>query len=259
MTPLRSPTRSLIEAARPAERPTVADRDRVRARVMSKIATAGAAAAIATATTKAAGNAAAGTAAAGAGTLGTAAAATGTTAGIVKAVVIGTLAGVCALGASQVTPKAPPEAPRVTASAVVTSAPVARPEPPKVVEAAPKPVASTPEPPEQRVARPEPKPSGSAGMRGEIEVLKEAQRAIAAGQTDRAMALLDEHAQRWKGGALAEERLAARAIALCEAGRGDEARRAAARFLAEAKSSPLEPSVRAACAAVLSAKGRETP
>src|SRR5262245_65492970 len=34
--------------------------------------------------------------------------------------------------------------------------------------------------------------------------------------------LLDKHAQRWKGGALAEEGLAARAIALCEAGRGED-------------------------------------
>jgi hypothetical protein len=77
--------------------------------------------------------------------------------------------------------------------------------------------------------------------------LKEAQRATRAGETDRALELLDAHAARFKDGSFKEERLAARAIALCEAGRGEEARRAALQFFAEAKASPLEARVRAAC------------
>jgi hypothetical protein len=61
------------------------------------------------------------------------------------------------------------------------------------------------------------------------------------------MELLDAHARRFAGGSLREERLAARAIALCEAGRTAEARGAAAQFFAEATGSPLEERVRAAC------------
>jgi len=78
--------------------------------------------------------------------------------------------------------------------------------------------------------------------------LKQAQQAIHSGETDRALALLDAHADRFQGGTFKEERLAARAIALCDAGRGPEARRAVAQFLAQARASQLEGRVRAACA-----------
>jgi hypothetical protein len=61
------------------------------------------------------------------------------------------------------------------------------------------------------------------------------------------MELLDAHARKFASGSLKEERLAARAIALCEAGRAAEARRAAAQFFAEVRVSPLEARVRAAC------------
>lgn len=237
MTPLKGTSRSLIAAARPAERPTDEDRARVRARVMAKVAGAGAAAA------------ATGLAASGASASGAVAAGAG--AGVLKAIVVGAIAGICVVGAAEVArPPAPSLAPRPVESApavIVKSAEIGNFPPPPVE--APKPSSSAPEP---RAARPEPRPPSSAGLREEVEILKEAQRAIAAGETDRAVGLLDQHESRWKGGALLEERLAARAIALCGARKGPEARLAALRFFQEAKGSPLEERVRAACAGALS-------
>ena len=167
----------------------------------------------------------------------------------------GTIAGLFVVGAAEISrAPLPPRETRAVASAsaiaIVTSA-TPRPARAPEVSEPPPPAPSAIEP---RAPRSEPKPPSSAGLRDEIELLKEAQKAIAGGETDRAMSLLDAHADRFKGGALAEERLAARAIALCQAagepGRRAEARRAFSRFLAEAKASPLEPRVRAACADV---------
>src|SRR5262249_36408651 len=64
----------------------------------------------------------------------------------------------------------------------------------------------------------------------ELSLLREAQGALRAGEPARALALLD--AAQPAGGALGEERDAARVLALCGAGRVDDARREAARFLA---------------------------
>lgn len=252
MKPLNGTSRALIEAARAAERPSDADRARVRARVMTRIAAGGVAAAAITAAGEVAGKAAAGAAASSA--VGAAAGA-GATLGVTKAIVAGTIAGLFVVGAAEIrrAPLPPRETRAITgasATVIVTSAPPPRAPAPEVIEPPP-PAPSAIEP---RAPRPEPKPPSSAGLRDEIELLKEAQKAIAGGETDRAMSLLDAHADRFKGGALAEERLAARAIALCQAagepGRRAEAGRAFSRFLAEAKASPLEPRVRAACADV---------
>lgn len=248
MKPLNGTSRALIEAARAAERPSDADRARVRARVMTRIAAGGVAAAAITAAGEVAGKAAASSAVG-------AAAGAGATLGVTKAIVAGTIAGLFVVGAAEITraPLPPRETRAITGASAIAIVPSAA--PPR----APAPEVSEPPPPapsaiEPRAPRPEPKPPSSAGLRDEIELLKEAQKAIAGGETDRAMSLLDAHADRFKGGALAEERLAARAIALCQAavepGRRAEARRAFSRFLAEAKASPLEPRVRAACADV---------
>jgi hypothetical protein len=66
------------------------------------------------------------------------------------------------------------------------------------------------------------------------------------GDAARALALLEE--QSAGGAQLREERAAARILALCQLGRADEARAAAAAFLAERPSSPLTDRVRASCA-----------
>lgn len=102
-------------------------------------------------------------------------------------------------------------------------------------------VAALPElkraPPEQ--ARPAP-----SALTRELQELSRVEKEIARGRGDRALRLLNEKPA---GSALASERLAARAIALCQAGRVQEARAAAAEFLRRYPSSPLAPRVRGSC------------
>jgi len=82
---------------------------------------------------------------------------------------------------------------------------------------------------------------------GEIALLNEAQRALASGQADRALQLLDRHARDFPRGGLTEERAAARIIALCALGRVTAAREETAEFVRQSPESPLVDRVRAAC------------
>lgn len=82
---------------------------------------------------------------------------------------------------------------------------------------------------------------------GEIALLNEAQRALASGQADRALQILDRHAREFPRGSLAEERAAARIIALCALGRVTAARVETAAFVRQSPESPLVERVRAAC------------
>ncbi len=82
---------------------------------------------------------------------------------------------------------------------------------------------------------------------GEIALLNEAQRALASGQADRALQILDRHAREFPRGSLAEERAAARIIALCALGRVTAARAETAAFVRQSPESPLVERVRAAC------------
>ncbi len=63
-----------------------------------------------------------------------------------------------------------------------------------------------------------------------------------------ALARLDEHATRFPQGALVEERIAARVLALCSVGRVANARVEAQRFLVARPRSPLAAQVRGSCA-----------
>ena len=85
-------------------------------------------------------------------------------------------------------------------------------------------------------------------LRVEVDLLRQAKEATSHGDPSRALALLDDHASRFPKSALAQERRATRVLALCAAGRAQEARREAASFLADHPQSPLAPRVRDACA-----------
>ncbi|MEO8875537.1 MAG: hypothetical protein ABI461_08120 [Polyangiaceae bacterium] len=82
----------------------------------------------------------------------------------------------------------------------------------------------------------------------EVELIQHAQQALAANDASTALALLNEHARRFPNGALAEERDAARVLALCGAGRQADASAMGAAFLNRYPTSPLASRVRSSCA-----------
>jgi len=84
----------------------------------------------------------------------------------------------------------------------------------------------------------------------ETRLLQAAQRELARKNASAALALLDEHAARFPRGVLAQERSAARVLALCDLGRSGDARRAAEAFVRSSPQSPLIPRLRASCAFV---------
>jgi hypothetical protein len=86
----------------------------------------------------------------------------------------------------------------------------------------------------------------TTSLAAETEVLRQAHVALRDGNASRALALLDDWRAQHPVGALAEERTAARLIALCELGR-DEGPREAAQFLSTRPSSLLAQRVAVSC------------
>jgi hypothetical protein len=82
----------------------------------------------------------------------------------------------------------------------------------------------------------------------EMQLLKRAQVAQAAGRPSEALSILGEHASQFPNGKLAESREVARVIALCQAGQAQASRSAAERFLAARPNSPFASRVRGVCA-----------
>ena len=81
----------------------------------------------------------------------------------------------------------------------------------------------------------------------EVSLLREAHDALSAGDPNRALALLDEHAHRFPQSALEPERSAERVFAYCAENASDAARGAASSFLAAHPAGPLADRVRASC------------
>jgi hypothetical protein len=93
-----------------------------------------------------------------------------------------------------------------------------------------------------------PREPAAEGVEQELPLIRGAQEALRAGDLDGALRLLDAHARRFPAGALAEERRAAHAIAVCrKSGVGAGARAEAEAFVREVPSSPLVERVGAAC------------
>lgn len=90
----------------------------------------------------------------------------------------------------------------------------------------------------------------SSTLLAETQLLARAQRALGAGKAPVALRLLEEHARSFPSGALAQERDAARAIALCTLKRWPEARRSQQQFRQAWPGSPMTERVRHACAAL---------
>jgi hypothetical protein len=86
-------------------------------------------------------------------------------------------------------------------------------------------------------------------LRRELTLIAAAQAALARNAPDEALRWLDAHAAGYAAGELVEERLAARAVALCALGRDVEGKRAGADLARLAPNSPLLGRARRACAA----------
>ena len=97
--------------------------------------------------------------------------------------------------------------------------------------------------PESAEARPEP------SLEAEALLLREAHAALAGGDGDRSLRLLDEHARRFPSSVLEPERAADRVFAMCQLKDLDGARVAAVAFIARYPEGPLAARVRASCGA----------
>jgi hypothetical protein len=164
-----------------------------------------------------------------------------------------------ALAEGRVDEPVAPASPRVAPASPLAEEPVA-PASPRVASASPPirqarvaapPASEGASLPEATELQPAPVRDAPAPTRGalaeETRLLREADAATRAGEPARALSLLAEHARRFPQGVLAEERDVERLLALCAAGRTEEARTAAAELLQTRPRSPLAGRVRGSC------------
>jgi hypothetical protein len=120
---------------------------------------------------------------------------------------------------------------RTSVSSTAELAP--RPIPRRASRVARAPVLPTPvtPPPVSSTKGPEPRHlSAAEAVRDELRLLKQARAAVSHGEYAAAFRFVTEHARRFKGGRLTEEREALRVLSLAGLGRTDDAERAAATF-----------------------------
>lgn len=244
MNDLGPEARSILEAARGAEAPTRADRQRIKHAVLLRVATLGAVS----------------TTAGGAVAMSLAAKVT------IAAVTVAVLGGGSAtLLVRKERAAQPPVASARVPSRTLHAAPnppVAAPEAPAVVEE-PRPKPVLPEVRRREVARPEVRPAEPVSvpvtkitpaavpalnsLDPELTVLRQAQEDLRAGLPAQALRRLSEYDRRFGKGALDQERRALEAIALCQVHPGAAAQAQAEDFLRAAPESPLAERVRSAC------------
>jgi hypothetical protein len=251
MNDLGPEARSMLEAARGAEAPTRADRQRIKHAVLLRVATLGAA----SAASVAAGGAAA------------MSVATKVTVAVLTVTVLG--GGSAAVWTWKAhTP--PPAAPtRAALSHSVRRTPAAIPARPAVAVEAPvvleepRPQPLPPEVRRREVVRSEVRRPAAASapvaestpapgpaldsLDPQLTALRQAQEDLRAGLPAQALRRLDEYDRRFGRGTLDQERRAIGAIALCQVHPGPAAQAQAERFLRAAPESPLAERVRAAC------------
>jgi hypothetical protein len=92
---------------------------------------------------------------------------------------------------------------------------------------------------------------GASSLVAETQLLARAQRALRNGKPAVALPLIEQHATAYPEGALAQERDAARVLALCALQRSNEARRSQQQFLKTWPGSPLTERVQRACTRAL--------
>jgi len=120
--------------------------------------------------------------------------------------------------------------------------------------------APEPEPAPTQTATAKPKPSAkvetsapldrprTSSLAEERRLIEQAHAALAKGQSEAALAVLDRHAREFSSGVFVEEREALRVIAACSAGESAGSTAAAQRFLASYPHAVLAARVRSSCA-----------
>lgn len=89
------------------------------------------------------------------------------------------------------------------------------------------------------------------GLAEEVAILSRAGAELRAGRPEAALALVADHQRRFPSGMLAQERVAARAQALCALGRGRDASAELKRLARMSPNSPLEARARKVCGSAL--------
>lgn len=183
----------------------------------------------------------------------TATAATSTLLGVPVKVIIGgaLLAAVGSTGAVMLSAerKVPP-APVSTTHTHAPTAPTFEPAGAAEPEASLAPSVPTEKPvaPPMRARTMPVEPAPASTLDEETALLRGAEEALRSGQAARSVALIDAYMNAFPRGVLLLEAKAERVFALCEAGRTDDAKKAAAVFVAEEPEGPLAARVRRSCA-----------
>jgi hypothetical protein len=160
------------------------------------------------------------------------------------------VAGPVALGVIALRKEAPAPPPAQQHSAMASAVPTAEalPEPALPASAVSLPAGSTAPPTTFEKQASAASASGREGtIDEEVRLLNDAQAALRAGDPKRALTHTDEHMRRFPSGKLASARAVTRMMALCQAGRQDQARLEADRFLALYPGSPFADRVRGIC------------
>jgi hypothetical protein len=230
MSEMGPETRRLLELARHADDPQVGDEHRIGRSLARRLGAEAAAAAVGVGAVKSAAGASLGKVIA---------------LGVVSlGVVLGLAYGLVAASRPASTDAAEPRSTSAVAAASSTSATRA-----VSSEVAPAPSSLAPEPsataaltrsaPTARLNPVPEAPSDVDPLQAETAALRNAQRAIRSGEPERALALIREQDATYRGGALAQERAAARIFALCDLRRTEEARAEIRRFARQWPRSPL--------------------
>ncbi len=147
----------------------------------------------------------------------------------------------------------PPRQPQATPEPTEVPQPVVEPVPVAKSQTA-TPEATAPKPSKKRGAiaptaaeEPTTPAEPDSSLAAETRMLDRARRAVAGKRPNEALAILAEAASKFPGGVLAQERAALRVVALCDAGRAEAGRKAAASFVASHPRSALRARVESAC------------
>jgi len=240
MQELSDEARSMLDVVRDAHDPSAADRRRVRGDMVARLG----AAAVISSSAKLAAASGAGSAAATGGLVVTAKWAIGLTLlGVAGASAVVAQRHSAAAGPPRQVAARAPERPRALPVAPPVVASAAAMPGPSAATAVDEPAPGAKHRPRLASQSMTPDQPAADELSEEVRVLGQARLQLRQGQADRALGLLDAEVHRFEHGALREEFLAARILALRELGREGDARASAAEFAAELPGSALLPKV----------------